>query len=83
MIFAVVYHAEMGDPKFEVGLHHVGQFLKGKFGNEYLGGQTKKGLEFDLDHWSLQELAALLKELGYKGYVKIWFWEPGRCVNYG
>ena len=42
-----------------------------------------KNLEFELDQWSLQEIASILKELGYKGYVKIWYKELSIALEFG
>ncbi|RYR15692.1 hypothetical protein Ahy_B04g072597 isoform A [Arachis hypogaea] len=34
-------------------------------------------LHFDVDEWSLQEIVSQLKQLGYKGFARVWYKEPG------
>ncbi|RYR26660.1 hypothetical protein Ahy_B02g060938 isoform A [Arachis hypogaea] len=42
-----------------------------------------EGLQFELDEWSLQEIVAALKEVGYTGNAKIWWNEPGVALKDG
>ncbi|RYR21805.1 hypothetical protein Ahy_B03g067120 [Arachis hypogaea] len=66
----------MGDSVFTLDLYHGGQMVSRKGGKEYLGGMVVEGLQFELDEWSLQEIVAALKEIGYTGNAKIWWNEP-------
>ncbi|RYR16520.1 hypothetical protein Ahy_B04g073552 [Arachis hypogaea] len=62
----------MGDSVFTLDLYHDGQMVSRKGGKEYLGEMVVEGLQFELDEWSLQEIVAALKEVGYTGNAKIW-----------
>ncbi|RYQ96710.1 hypothetical protein Ahy_B08g092561 [Arachis hypogaea] len=73
----------MGDSVFTVDLHHGGQMVSRKGGKEYLGGMVVEGLQFELDEWSLQEIVAALKEIGYTSNAKIWLNEPGVALKDG
>ncbi|RYR37114.1 hypothetical protein Ahy_A09g042045 [Arachis hypogaea] len=61
----------------------LNQMVSMKGGKEYLGGMVVEGLQFELDEWSLQEIIAVLKEVGYTGNAKIWWNEPGVALKDG
>ena len=49
---------------------------------EYDGRRTRQ-LTYGMNHWSLQEIVGELREMGYKGFVKIWILDLGRDIGYG
>ncbi|XP_016195822.1 uncharacterized protein LOC107636862 [Arachis ipaensis] len=73
----------MGESEFTIELHHGGKFIDRGDGLQYLGGLVVEDLHFELDEWSLQEIVSLLKGLGYKGYAKLWWNEPGMELKLG
>ncbi|RYR66131.1 hypothetical protein Ahy_A03g012073 [Arachis hypogaea] len=73
----------MGDSDFTINIYHGGKFHDIGHGLEYLGGTVLEDLHFELDEWSLQEIVSELKKLGYKEYVKIWYYEPSYHLNPG
>ncbi|KAL4371316.1 hypothetical protein AHAS_Ahas06G0153600 [Arachis hypogaea] len=73
----------MGESEFTIELHHGGKFIDTEHELEYLGGLVVKDLHFELNEWSLQEIVSLLKGLGYKGYAKLWWNEPGMELKLG
>ncbi|MED6194657.1 hypothetical protein PIB30_030510 [Stylosanthes scabra] len=73
----------MTESHFTLDLHHGGQLVDTGHGLEYFGGMVVEGLGFDIDEWSLQELTAKLKEIGYIGNVKIWWCEEGVLLKEG
>ncbi|RYR04691.1 hypothetical protein Ahy_B06g084473 [Arachis hypogaea] len=66
----------MGESEFTIELNHGEKFFDTGHGLEYLGGVVVEDLHYELDEWSLQEIVSLLKDLGYKGYAKLWWNEP-------
>ncbi|RYR39073.1 hypothetical protein Ahy_A09g044497 [Arachis hypogaea] len=73
----------MEDFVFTLDLYHGGRMVSMKGGKEYLGGTVVERLQFDLDEWSLQEIVAALKEVGYTGNAKFWWNKPGVALKDG
>ncbi|RYR03373.1 hypothetical protein Ahy_B06g082281 [Arachis hypogaea] len=66
----------MGDSDFTIKVHPGGKFVDSGHGLEYLGEMVVEDLHFDVHEWSLQEIVSQLKQLGYKGYARVWYKEP-------
>ncbi|KAL4293438.1 hypothetical protein AHAS_Ahas18G0128100 [Arachis hypogaea] len=73
----------MGDSDFTIEIHHGGKFVDSGQRSEYLGGMVVEDLHFDVDEWSLQEIVSQLKQLGYKGFARVWYKEPGMDLKSG
>ncbi|XP_016185895.1 uncharacterized protein LOC107627575 [Arachis ipaensis] len=73
----------MRDSVFTLDLYHGGQMVSRNGRKEYLGGMVVEGLQFELDEWSLKEIVAALKEVGYTGNAKIWWNGPGVALKDG
>ncbi|KAJ1375419.1 hypothetical protein SESBI_51032 [Sesbania bispinosa] len=57
---------------FSVAFHHKGKFVNGKKW-QYRGGEIHVEHEIDTDRWSYFEAVGLVKDLGYKGLIKLWW----------
>ncbi|RYR26428.1 hypothetical protein Ahy_B02g060659 [Arachis hypogaea] len=66
-----------------IEIHHGGKFVDSGQRLEYLGGMVVKDLHFEVDEWSLQEIFSQLKQLGYKGFARVWYKEPGMDLKSG
>ncbi|RYR65052.1 hypothetical protein Ahy_A03g011053 isoform A [Arachis hypogaea] len=73
----------MGDSDFTIEIHHGGKFVDSEKRLEYLGGMVVEDLHFEVDEWSLQEIVSQLKQLGYKGFARVWYKEPGMDLKSG
>ncbi|RYR17519.1 hypothetical protein Ahy_B03g062232 [Arachis hypogaea] len=73
----------MGDLDFSIEIHHGGKFINSGQRLEYLGGMVVEDLYFEVDEWSLQEIVSQLKQLGYKGFARVWYKEPGMDLKSG
>ena len=69
------WYAVMGDLDFSIKIHHGGKFIDSGQWLEYLGGMIVEDLHFEVDEWSLQEIVSQLKQLGYKGFARVWYKE--------
>ncbi|RYR28700.1 hypothetical protein Ahy_B01g052857 [Arachis hypogaea] len=76
-------YAVMGDLDFSIKMHHGGKFVDSGQRLEYLGGMVVEDLHFEVDEWSLQEIVSQLKQLGYKGFARVWYKEPGMDLKSG
>ncbi|XP_015949831.1 uncharacterized protein LOC107474703 [Arachis duranensis] len=66
-----------------VSKSHGGKFIDSGQRLEYLGGMVVEDLHFEVDEWSLQEIVSQLKQLGYKGFARVWYKEPGMDLKSG
>ncbi|QHN97919.1 uncharacterized protein DS421_18g631520 [Arachis hypogaea] len=65
----------MGDLDFSIEIYHGGKFIDNGQRLEYLGGMIVEDLHFEVNEWSLQEIVSQLKQLGYKGFARVWYKE--------
>ncbi|RYR73230.1 hypothetical protein Ahy_A02g007573 [Arachis hypogaea] len=73
----------MGDLDFTIEIHYGGKFVDSGQRLEYLGGIVVEDLHFEVDEWSLQEIVSQLKQLGYKGFARVWYKELGMDLKSG
>ncbi|RYR54849.1 hypothetical protein Ahy_A06g030111 [Arachis hypogaea] len=66
-----------------IEIHHGGKFVDSGQRLEYLGGMVVEDLHFEVDEWSSQEIVSQLKQLGYKGFARVWYKELGMDLKSG
>ncbi|RYR54171.1 hypothetical protein Ahy_A06g029424 isoform C [Arachis hypogaea] len=83
MVLYIFWYAVMGDSDFTIEIHHGGKFVDSRHRLEYLGGIVVEDLHFNVDEWSMQEIFSHLKQLGYKGFARVWYKEPEMDLKLG